>query len=279
MLIEILLKLIIRRFYMKSLATLIVSLSLAVPLYVVDSSTSHSHADDVSSNSTPIIHSLPVAPEYQPDKATVNIESTTKVNVLNENGETVDTLTTYQTVAQSRNSIQAANRTVTVLAVADEEYRSAYPDWQTRIQTIVENSDDAFIRDQGIDFQVQAVGSWSSQGADSSQILADLSRDWSGRSYDFVVGFTKDANFDAGGIAYVYSSDPAGSAFSVNLDQGITNTAKAAQHEFSHNYGLGHDNQGSGIRCVMNYDYAYTVDYWHADHSSQIQRNKTWYGY
>lgn len=266
---------------MKALASLIVSLSLAVPLYIVESGAadSHSQADAVSSKGTPIIHTLPVAPEYQPDKTTVNIESTTQVNVLNENGDTVDILTTSQTVTQSRNGVQAANRTVTVLAVADEEYRSAYTDWQTRIQQIVENSDDPFIRDQGIDFQVKAVGSWSSQGADSSQILSDLSRDWSGKNYDFVVGFTKDANFNAGGIAYVYSSNPAGSAFSVNLDQGMTNTAKAAQHEFSHNYGLGHDNQGSGIRCVMNYDYAYSVDYWHADHSSQIQRNKTWYGY
>lgn len=268
---------------MKRLQSIVASLSLAIPLLgaghsFTDLHDAHDHSHAISTNSAPVVHSLPIAPEYQPDKEFTNIESTTQVTVLNELGKTVDTLTTYQNIADAQNSALAANRIVTVLAVADEEYRSAYSDWQTRIQTIVEQSDDAFIRDQGIDFQVKAVGSWSSQGANSSQILADLSRDWSGRNYDFVVGFTRDANFEAGGIAYVYSSDPVGSAFSVNLDQGMTNTAKAAQHEFSHNYGLGHDNQGSGIRCVMNYDFAYTVDYWHASHSSQIQQNKSWYG-
>ncbi|WP_409252776.1 zinc-dependent metalloprotease [Bacillus sp. SCS-153A] len=171
-----------------------------------------------------------------------------------------------------------ADRTVTVLVAVDEEYRAANPDWQTLTQNIVEKADDAFMRDHGIDFQIQAFAEWSSQGNDAVEILQDLERDWDGRGYDFVAGFTKDANFNSGGIAYVYSSSPSGSAISVNLDQGAQNTAYAAQHEFSHNYGLGHAPQGSGIKCIMNYDYAYQVDYWHQEHDDEIQAHKTWYG-
>ncbi|EDL65660.1 zinc-dependent metalloprotease [Bacillus sp. SG-1] len=172
----------------------------------------------------------------------------------------------------------SADRTVTVLVAVDEEYRAANPDWQTLTQNIVEKADDAFMRDHGIDFKIQAFAEWSSQGNDAVEILQDLERDWNGRGYDFVAGFTKDANFNSGGIAYVYSSDPSGSAISVNLDQGAQNTSYAAQHEFSHNYGLGHDPQGSGIKCIMNYDYSYQVDYWHQEHDDEIQAHKTWYG-
>jgi hypothetical protein len=171
-----------------------------------------------------------------------------------------------------------AAKVVTVFIAADEEYRAAHSDWQTLTQNIVENADNGFQRDHNVDFQVKALGEWSSQGANASEILQDLDRDWNGTGHDFLVGFTRDSNFNAGGIAYVYSSSPYNSAVSVNLDQGATNTWHAAQHEFSHNYGLGHDPQGSGIKCIMNYDYSYSVDYWDQDHDNEIQAHKGWYG-
>lgn len=171
-----------------------------------------------------------------------------------------------------------ASRVVTVFIAADEEYRAAHSDWQTLTQNIVENADNAFIRDHDIDFQVKTFAQWNSEGANASEILQDLDGDYNGNGEDFLVGFTKDSNFNAGGIAYVYSNDPYQSAVSVNLDQGATNTWHAAQHEFSHNYGLGHDPQGSGIECIMNYDYSYSVDYWHQEHDNEIEANEHWYG-
>jgi Metallo-peptidase family M12 len=270
---------------LKKIASTTLALSIcvapAIGLAKVQPTDINHHDHDHASPTTTYIDSLPKAKEYAPDKGPAKVEKSTKVVELDEKGKVKKSSTTKSTISKEKQSAQkaavAANRTVTVLAVADEEYRATYSDWQSRVQQIVENADDAFIRDHGIDFQVQAVGNWTSQGGNSSQILSDLSRDWSGYNYDFVVGFSRDANFEAGGIAYVYSSDP-GTAFSVNLDQGVTNTSKAAQHEFSHNYGLGHDAQGSGIRCVMNYDYSYSVDYWHPAHNTQIQNNKVWYG-
>jgi hypothetical protein len=270
---------------LKKIASTTLALSIcvapAIGLAKVQPTDYNHHDHEHASSTTTYMDSLPKAKGYAPDKGPAKIEKSTSVVELDEKGKVKKSSTIKSTLSKEKQSVQktaaAANRTVTVLAVADEEYRATYSDWQSRVQQIVENADDAFIRDHGIDFQVQAVGNWTSQGGNSSQILSDLSRDWSGYSYDFVVGFSKDANFDAGGIAYVYSSDP-GTAFSVNLDQGVTNTSKAAQHEFSHNYGLGHDAQGSGIRCVMNYDYSYSVDYWHPAHNTQIQNNKVWYG-
>ncbi|MBF0707562.1 zinc-dependent metalloprotease [Alkalihalobacillus hwajinpoensis] len=167
---------------------------------------------------------------------------------------------------------------VTVLIAADEEYRAAHSDWQTLTQNIVENADNGFTRDHNIDFEIKALGEWTSEGANASEILQDMDKDWNGNGYDFVVGFTRDANFNSGGIAYVYPNSPYGSAVSVNLDQGATNTWHAAQHEFSHNYGLSHDAQGSGIKCIMNYDYSYSVDYWDEDHDNLIEAHKGWYG-
>ncbi|XXM73207.1 zinc-dependent metalloprotease [Lysinibacillus sphaericus] len=263
-------------------ATLALSITVAPAIgmaKVPSDLSAHDHSHEHAAPVPTYADSLPKAKEYAPDKGPAKIEKSTSVVELNEQGKVVNKTVTKSNLPKdtSKKAKAQATRTVTVLAVADEEYRAVYGDWQSRVQQIVENADNAFTRDHGIDFQVKAVGNWTSQGGNSSQILSDLSRDWSGYNYDFVVGFTRDVNFEAGGIAYVYSSDP-GTAFSVNLDQGVTNTSKAAQHEFSHNYGLGHDPQGSGIRCIMNYDYSYSVDYWHPEHNTQIQNNKYWYG-
>ncbi|WP_430788556.1 zinc-dependent metalloprotease [Virgibacillus flavescens] len=228
------------------------------------------------------IEMLPTAKKKQKNKEEAIVERATTVEILDTKGKKVgstkfDATSANKSKSESKAQV-AATRTVTVLAVADEEYRAAHSNWQTLVQNAVEQADDAFNRDHAIDYQVTGLGNWSSQGGNASQILYDLEADWSGYSnYDFVVGFTRDTNFNSGGIAYVYPSAPSGSAFSVNLDQGAYNTWHAAQHEFSHNFGLPHDAQGSGIKCIMNYDYSYQVDYWDADHDAKIENNEHWY--
>ena len=156
----------------------------------------------------------------------------------------------------------APTRTVTILIAADEEYRAAHPDWKTITAQVVEKADNSFWAEHSINFVVTGYANWKSDGANSSALLADLNTEWKNNTqYDFVIGFTKDSKFTAGGIAYVYSSAPQ-SGISVVLDQGTTSTPYAIQHEWSHNYGLSHDASGSGIKCMMNYDYAYSVNYW-----------------
>ncbi len=257
----------------------ILSMSLALSVALVPGL---ADAKGAPTTEAPKVEVLPKANDNTNERSMkpAKVESSSNAKILNAQGKEVGKRTFKSNTLNDKSMVQAAaaTRVVTVLAVADEEYRAQYSDWQTRIQNAVESADNAFYRDHDIDFQVHALGNWYSQGSNASQILSDLSNDWSGYSYDFVVGFTRDANFDAGGIAYVYSSAPSGSAFSVNLDQGTTNTWHAAQHEFSHNFGLGHDPQGSGIRCIMNYDYSYSVDYWDQDHDNQIEQNEYWYG-
>ncbi|PAE15853.1 peptidase M84 [Virgibacillus sp. 7505] len=220
---------------------------------------------------------LPKAGDFKDLESAPSIEQSTDVVEFNSKGKEVEKHRTESNTG-GFSIADTGSQKVTVLAVADEEYRAAYPDWQQRIISIVEQADNAFNRDHDVDYVVEAVGQWSSSGSNSSALLQDLQRDWDGRGYDFVAGFTRDSRFDAGGIAYVYSGAPSGSAISVNLDQGTRNTAYAAQHEFTHNYGIGHDAQGSGIRCIMNYDYSYTVDYWDEGHDRVLSQNKFWYG-
>lgn len=238
----------------------------------------HEHEHDHEARGT-YIDSLPKAKDFKDLKGKVQIERTVNTKILDEKGNVTGTKTFKKNTGKGSFSTQAGtgSQKVSVLAVADAQYRAKYSDWQTRIVQIIEQADVMFNRDHDVDFVVEAVAPWTSSGSNSSQILSNLQSNFSGRSYKFVVGFTANSNFDAGGIAYVYNSKPNGSAFSVNLDQGTANTAKAATHEFSHNFGLNHDAQGSGIRCIMNYDYAYTVDVWDSAHNSQITKNKAWY--
>lgn len=182
---------------------------------------------------------------------------------------------------ENSNSLSHAlvpTRTVTILIAADEEYRAAHPDWKTITAQMVEKADNSFWAEHSINFVVTGYANWKSDGVDSSALLADLNAEWKNNTqYDFVIGFTKDSKFTAGGIAYVYSAAPQ-SGISVVLDQGTISTPYAIQHEWSHNYGLPHDASGSGIKCMMNYDYAYSVNYWDAAHDALIESHRNWYG-
>ena len=85
---------------------------------------------------------------------------------------------------------------------------------------MVEKADNSFWAEHSINFVVTGYANWKSDGANSSALLADLNAEWKNNTqYDFVIGFTKDSKFTAGGIAYVYPSAPQ-SGISVVLDQG-----------------------------------------------------------
>ncbi|MFX0109353.1 zinc-dependent metalloprotease [Bacillus sp. FSL K6-4563] len=241
-------------------------------------SAGHGHDHGHAPFETHISEGLPKANDFKDLTKAPPIERDVTTKVLDESGKQVGSRTFKANTGDSISTkASTGSQKVTVYAVADAQYRAKYSDWQTRIVSIIEQADVTFNRDHDVDFVVQAVGSWTSSGSNAEQILSNLSRSFDGRGYDFVTGFTANPNFDAGGIAYVYNSAPRGSAFAVNLDQGTANTAKAATHEYGHNFGLPHDPQGSGIVCLMNYDYSYTVDFFDAAHKNQVNRNKAWY--
>ncbi|MBH0338641.1 hypothetical protein BM86_24940 [Bacillus thuringiensis] len=227
----------------------------------------HAHAQEIDTHQHSISSKLPVIgdplPKVNPDKVT------TPLPFLPSDIENTNSL------------LHALSpiRTVTILIAADEEYRAAHPDdWKTITAQMVEKADNSFWAEHNINFIVKGYVKWKSDGANSSAILADLNAEWKNNTqYDFVIGFTEDSKFTAGGIAYVYPSAPQ-SGISVVLDQGTTSTPYAIQHEWSHNYGLSHDASGSGIKCMMNYDYAYSVNYWDGAHDALIESHRTWYG-
>jgi len=164
--------------------------------------------------------------------------------------------------------------TVKVYAVADEEYRAAHSNWTSYVGNIIENADNAYIRDFGINWSIDSYWNWNSSGGNASAILSNLASVASGLGRGLVQGFSADSNFDAGGIAYVYNSNPY-TGYSVCLDQGSSSTTYALRHEIGHNYGCSHD-FGSTV-CMMNYTYSYSVDYFDSAHDSLISGRTGWF--
>lgn len=171
--------------------------------------------------------------------------------------------------AATRNTV-----TVPVYAVADEEYRAKYSNWQSRLNQIIETADNAYWRDFRINWVIQGYYSWTSNGNNASQILSDLASDGSGLPDGLVMAFSADPRFNAGGIAYVYPSNP-GTGFSVCLDQGISSTISALRHEIGHNYGCFHD--FDPVVCLMNYTYSYQIDYFDPSHDNLIESHDLWF--
>lgn len=164
--------------------------------------------------------------------------------------------------------------TIPVYAIADEEYRAQYSNWQSNLNQIIETADNAYYRDFGINWVIQGYYSWTSNGSSSSAILADLASDGSGLPDGLAMGFTRDSSFTAGGIAYVYSFNP-GTGFSVCKDQGISSTTYALRHEAGHNYGASHD--FDPVVCLMNYTYSYSIDYFDSAHNNMINSRTNWF--
>lgn len=244
------------------ITTLACSALLLVPFTSISAHAQEINTHQQSIPSKPSVIGDPL-PKVNPNKVTSSFSNFSPSDIENPNF-------LFHTIAPTR--------TVTILIAADEEYRAAHPDWKTITAQMVEKADNSFWAEHSINYVVTGYANWKSDGANSSALLADLNTEWKNNTqYDFVIGFTKDSKFTAGGIAYVYSSAPQ-SGISVVLDQGTTSTSYAIQHEWSHNYGLSHDASGSGIKCMMNYDYAYSVNYWDAAHDALIESHRNWYG-
>jgi hypothetical protein len=163
---------------------------------------------------------------------------------------------------------------VNVYVFGDEEFRAANGNWTKKAGGIVEKADNAYGRDQNINWTIVGYYDWSSNGRNASQLLSDLSGDSNFVGDGLVMGFTADPNFEAGGIAYIYNSNP-GTGVSICVDQGTTWTAYALRHEAGHNYGCSHD--FDPVVCLMNYTYAYSIDYFDSAHESLISSHRNWF--
>ncbi|WP_164931517.1 M12 family metallo-peptidase [Longirhabdus pacifica] len=208
-------------------------------------------------------------------KETVTFEATT---TSGSNLEVNDSSATFKAMLNEISSARESGDTViNVRIAADEEYRKSHSNWVQYTKDIVERADDTFNRDFGIDFNITSYVEWQSEGNNSSEILADLQREWGDSQYDFVMGFSDDGNFKDGGIAYVYNSAPS-VGISVMADQSYSATWHTVIHEIGHNYGLSHHKFGSFKVCIMNYTWSYIVDDFESGHERDIMNRKHWYG-
>ncbi|MDR6225706.1 zinc-dependent metalloprotease [Desmospora profundinema] len=211
------------------------------------------------------------------------IERSSIAKVHDKNGNVIGRHTLEKNIGEGQNaSIEPqspGSHVLTAIIAVDEEYRSAYPDWQDQTAKIVEQADQAFNRDHDIDIQVKGFMEWDSNGGNGEQLLNDLTSQ-SGQyhgSYDFVIGFTKDPRFNYGGIAWLGPQN--GTGVSITADMNADAIWRVLQHELSHNFGLPHDEHGpNGPKCIMNYYYTTKIDYWDQEHNELIQKNKSWYG-
>ncbi|SDW17097.1 Metallo-peptidase family M12 [Marininema mesophilum] len=202
------------------------------------------------------------------------VEKNSTVKLLNSNGRSEGSLKIKK--SKNRSNDMAIEQTVKVLIVGDEEFRSKYSDWQQRAIDVVEGSDDAYIRDHQIDFEIVGIARWQSTGTDPV-LLSDLPPKWyNSTAYDLVVGITNDSRFPYGGVAYLSPINNIG--YSVIRYYDSTTSQYIARHEISHNYGLQHDPSGNQPVCMMNYTYSYYVDTWDPAHNYQLEQNKGWYG-
>ncbi|MHA0856622.1 M12 family metallo-peptidase [Paenibacillus sp. CMAA1364] len=212
----------------------------------------------------------------QPDAELTDyvVERSTSAKILNEKGVEIGQKRIEGTEGDSFSTKAFEGRLVKVLAVSDEEYRTAHTDWIDRVTRIIESADDIYNTNFSIDFDVVAYSVWNSSGSTSSALLADLADNgYSG--YDLVIGFTGDSHFTDGGLAYRYSSDPV-TGYSLNFDQTETSTYKAARHEVAHNYGV--SDHSDSVMCINNDNYTYSASNWDTTHKNLISSHKTWFG-
>ncbi len=163
---------------------------------------------------------------------------------------------------------------IPVYAVADEEYRATYPDWTSRLFQIIETADNSYYRDFQINWVIQGYYAWTSNGGSKEWILIDLYNDFQWLGDGLVIAVTRDPNFNTGGLA-MRNDTNVGKGFSVSSDQGTSGTISAVRHEVGHNYGPA-DEYGSQV-CVMNYNYAYSIDYFDSHHHGMIYSRRHWF--
>jgi len=248
------------KFAMLSLSVLSVSIFAQDGMIKEDVATSYETTDPAGNRVTVVIDPPARERAYEPwyDEKSPYFRGFTEVDETEKFGEEA----TYNAA------------TVPVYAVADEEYRALYSNWQSRLNQIIETADNSYYRDFQINWVIQGYYSWTSNGGNASQILSDLASDGSGLPDGLCIAFSADSNFNAGGIAYVYTGNP-GTGFSVCLDQGISSTTSALRHEIGHNYGCHHD--FDPVVCLMNYTYAYSIDYFDSAHESLIISHDHWF--
>lgn len=227
------------------------------------------------------VASSPLEPKGQSDVITIpEIERDINSIVVDEQGKITKKVQTKKNVDVGDFQTMAVGAKIATVAIAaDEEFRNTHgSNWTNRARDLVEEMDDAFNRDHSFDLDIKVFIGWNSSGSTEESILGDLRNDWgSVYSYDFLIGFSNESDYDLGGMAYQYTSAPSTMAVStVKGNQSYSGIWHAGQHELSHNFGLGHHTDSTN--CIMNYDYLYSVDTWEATHDNLIEKNEAWYG-
>ncbi|WP_164931643.1 M12 family metallo-peptidase [Longirhabdus pacifica] len=170
--------------------------------------------------------------------------------------------------------VDAEGIRVTVRVAADEEFRAKHEGyWEEYTNRLIERVDDTLYRDFKINLTIEDFVEWQSDNQSAEDLLRELDHELSDGTYDLVIGFTNDSNFNY----------PSGKAFYWSGESIVKHRPNTAQlwriilHEVSHNYGLEHCHPEERGDCILN-GYYYKVDTFCDYHKEVLKENINLYG-
>ncbi|WP_240666766.1 M12 family metallo-peptidase, partial [Longirhabdus pacifica] len=140
--------------------------------------------------------------------------------------------------------------------------------WKEYTNRLIERVDDTLYRDFKINFIIEDFVEWQSDDQSSREILQELRREWSDGTYDLVIGFTNDPNFEI----------PSGRAIPWSVESIVKHRQSTYQlwrlilHEVGHNYGLRHCDVNVQGYCILN-GYSDKVDTFCDYHKDILKEN------
>ncbi|WP_240666797.1 M12 family metallo-peptidase, partial [Longirhabdus pacifica] len=145
--------------------------------------------------------------------------------------------------------------------------------WKEYTNRLIERVDDTLYRDFKINLIIEDFVEWQSDDKSADDITHELKREWSDGTYDLVIGFTNDPNFDyPSGKAFPWTGESI-----VKHRQSTYQLWRLILHEVGHNYGLSHCDSEERGDCILN-GYYYKVDTFCDYHKEVLKENINLYG-
>ena len=233
---------------------------------------------------TPALEATLLSPEFQSlsegekDQLFQKMKYTTlSQEELFSPGELVYTVNDVGKIEKG-SSIIASTKTVYVMIVADEEFRTKFGStWKQQAFAMLEGGDDSFIKYHDIDMVVNYYyETWDSNDTANFGELLDEAQTETGWDSDdrhsctMIAIFTDQTDGNIAGKAEV-----PGNAWAMRSQGNYTTDHHVSQHEMSHNYDCHHHSWDPNDPCIMAR--CYDTFEWCATCDTTIENNKYTY--
>ena len=147
---------------------------------------------------------------------------------------------------------------VKVVVAADEEFRSAHPNWKEWTEYYIEHIDDYFIQEFGIDFVVVSFVEYVSNDSltEPYDLFYEMQKKVDKNDANIVVAFSKQYTGRIGGLGELKGDDV------IIFEDSPSYIDNVIQHELSHLFGALDHNRGITNYCVMSYTFSDFTNNW-----------------